>query len=338
MPRPPPRCLPLDVQQYSPVPPPPRRRRRRRRRRSRQMICKQQQVEGYPTVKAYGPTNDRPGVEVHVGREARCRRRPPTQGTAHPPPAPLTTVPRALYCRRPWSMGSAIVQYASGVIGPPSPPPPAKVRPRPSALPASSAQPPSCPPPATPPRCRLKVGRAQLYSTAITGQCAEACLLRPAWHSCRCCRRLWSHLRLPPVCCRASGAAAGQEASRKSAVRRRWSGSGSTGPEWTAVARWRPRSRSESTGPKTVYAALNTRRAALQTLTQLVIATPESELLRESWVVTALPMVLDQAPSAVELCCQTATRSDRPSCGSTCTRSCTPSTHGRSTRASQTTS
>ena len=53
-------------------------------------------------------------------------------------------------------------------------------------------------------------------------------------------------------------------------------------------------------------AALNTRRAALQTLTQLVIATPESELLRETWVVTALPMVLDQAPSAVELCCQTA--------------------------------
>ena len=55
------------------------------------MICKQQQVEGYPTVKAFDPTNDRPGVEVHVGREA-----------------------------------SAIVQYASGVIGPPSPPPPAK--------------------------------------------------------------------------------------------------------------------------------------------------------------------------------------------------------------------
>eukprot|EP01050_Picozoa_sp_SAG11_P025287 SAG11_NODE_5656_length_1494_cov_0.926165_1_plen_487_part_10 len=51
--------------------------------------------------------------------------------------------------------------------------------------------------------------------------------------------------------------------------------------------------------------ALNTRKAALQVLTGLLNAAPQSKSLRGIWLSTALPMIIDRQPSVVDLCCQT---------------------------------
>lgn len=50
-------------------------------------------------------------------------------------------------------------------------------------------------------------------------------------------------------------------------------------------------------------AALTTRKAALQMLTDLLLAAPGSEVVQETWLKTILPTVLDQQASAVEGCC-----------------------------------
>jgi condensin-2 complex subunit D3 len=52
--------------------------------------------------------------------------------------------------------------------------------------------------------------------------------------------------------------------------------------------------------------ALNTRKASLQVLTGVLMSAPESQLLRETWIKTALPMVLDQQVSVKDACCQLA--------------------------------
>ncbi len=49
--------------------------------------------------------------------------------------------------------------------------------------------------------------------------------------------------------------------------------------------------------------ALTTRKAALQMLTDLLLAAPGSEAVQETWLKTILPTVLDQQASAVDGCC-----------------------------------
>jgi condensin-2 complex subunit D3 len=52
--------------------------------------------------------------------------------------------------------------------------------------------------------------------------------------------------------------------------------------------------------------ALTTRKAALQMLTDLLLAAPGSEAVQETWLKTVLPTVLDQQASAVDGCCSLA--------------------------------